>query len=62
VSLMSEEEYEEVEFCYACRTQPANVQDIGGRQFECQDCGAIWGIDKSSRLGVKVIREPPEDW
>ena len=60
---MTEEEFDdEIAFCYACRTQPSNMEDVGGGQFECQDCGAVFEIDKSSKLGIKVIREPSEDW
>lgn len=56
------DDYEDVEFCNFCRTRPAKMLDIGSGQFECQDCGAILEADSSSKLGVKVIREPPEDW
>lgn len=58
---MSDDDYD-VEFCNFCRTRPAKMEDIGGGQFECQDCGAILEADSSSKLGVKVIREPPKDW
>ena len=56
------DESDEIEFCNFCRTQPAKMEDIGGGEYECQDCGAVLASDSSSRVGVKVIRKPPEDW
>lgn len=59
---MSEEEDKEIAYCIFCRTQPATMEEIGGDQYECQDCGAILEADPGSKLGVKSIRDPVDDW
>jgi hypothetical protein len=61
--MSEDEEYgDEIEFCVFCRSQPADMLDVGGDEYECQDCGAVFRPDSSNKLGVQVVREPPEDW